>query len=1072
MCSRFDFGGGFRYFKSMSTAAAFVRRACFPTVAAIVALQFVSPLHAEDPLPQVERLKSSPVLQHLKPNPIAGEPKTAAERTLAQMYVPEGFKVDLIAAEPDIHQPIAFAWDERGRIWVVEAYSYPTKRPAGEGLDKVVIFADEDGDGHFETRKVFAEGLNLASGIEVGYGGVWIGAAPELLFIPDRNRDDVPDGPPQVLLDGFGYQDTHETLNSFLWGPDGWLYGIQGVFNTARIGKPGVPPEQRPELRAGVWRFHPVRHEFEIFAHGGSNPWGLDYDEHGELFMTHCRSYWGKGFTTHVIQGGQFWNQVNANYAPFIIANPPPEFPEFRNYLLASARYGHGAGGAGPRGSDAIYGGHSHVGTMIYLGDNWPDEYRGHLFTHNLGGHQINHEINEPLGSGYNTVSAGKDMLFCTDPSYVAVDLQYGPDGAVYIIDWVDPQHCHNPNTERWDRTNGRIYRMQWQATFKPVKVNLGAMSDVELVKQLKHKNQWYARTARRLLHERAIEEKTLQPQALTSLGNLLKSDLGQSIRLNALWTRYLTGDLPSKEALDTLAIDQDEHVRGWLVQLISESVSMLSNGQDSIQPRMIPDNDAALRASSFMGALAKRETSPLVRRYYASATGKLRRPSLAAALSQFDNDSDDRNLPFLIWHQLAPLISANKSSYRTDQIQWEAATEYGVDDALFLARVAKIPQLADWIYWYAATLEGEPLNRVVGTLTDLSGEALHKRLAGLWLAMEPRANLPMPAGWKDIAPKLYGDANPKVQRLAERLAAVFGDDSAFPRLRSTLADTSADADSRKHAFAVLSRAQDRASLNTFVGLLDDSAFRLPAIQLLARFDAPSVSDALIRQFKGYLPTEKSAALTTLTGRAPYAIALLEAVSSDAIPRSELTAFHVRQLTSLGNADVDRRVESLWGPIKQTPAEKLERIDRLEKVFNEAPLWAYSANAGREHFEKLCMACHKLGELGQQLGPELTGAGKHGVRYYLENIIDPDAVVGTDFELTTVETKNDEVISGLLVNETASALTLRTTVGESVVAKADIRERTKSQKSLMPEGLLEALPDREQIELLKFLTSN
>jgi putative heme-binding domain-containing protein len=363
-------------------------------------------------------------------------------------------------------------------------------------------------------------------------------------------------------------------------------------------------------------------------------------------------------------------------------------------------------------------------------------------------------------------------------------------------------------------------------------------------------------------------------------------------------------------------------------------------------------------------------------------------------------------------------------------------------------------------------------LNRVVGTLTELSGEPLHKRLAGLWLAMEPRANLPMPAGWKAVAPKLYGNANPKVQRLAERLAAVFGDDSAFPRLRTTLADTSADAEARKHAFAVLSRAQDRASLNTFVALLNDSAFRLPAIQLLARFDAPPVSDALIRQFKGYSPTEKSAALTTLTGRAPYAVALLEAVSSDAIPRSELTAFHVRQLTSLGNADVDRRVESLWGPIKQTPAEKLERIDRLEKVFNEAPLWAYSANAGRQLFEKLCMSCHKLGDLGQQLGPELTGAGKHGVRYYLENIIDPDAVVGTDFELTTVETKNDEVISGLLVNETASAITLRTTVGESVVPKADIRQRTRSDRSLMPEGILEGLDDREQIELLKYLLGN
>jgi len=1028
----------------MSSASKLIRRRRVVIGLALAALQWVSPLHAEDPLPQVERLKSSPVLQQLKPNPVAGEPKTAAERTLAQMYVPEGFKVELIAAEPDIHQPIAFAWDERGRLWVVEAYSYPTKRPAGEGLDKVVIFADEDGNGSFETRKVFAEGLNLASGIEIGYGGVWIGAAPELLFIPDRNRDDVPDGPPQVLLDGFGYQDTHETLNSFLWGPDGWLYGIQGVFNTARIGKPGVPPEQRPELRAGVWRYHPVRHEFEIFAHGGSNPWGLDYDEHGELFMTHCRSYWGKGFTTHVIQGGQFWNQVNANYSPFIIANPPPEFPEFRNYLLASARYGHGAGGAGPRGSDAIYGGHSHVGTMIYLGDNWPDEYRGHLFTHNLGGHQINHEINQPLGSGYETVSAGKDMLFCTDPSYVAVDLQYGPDGAVYIIDWVDPQHCHNPNTERWDRTNGRIYRMQWQATFQPVKVNLGAMSDVELVEQLKHKNQWYARTARRLLHEKATT-KSVNGEALTRLREAATRSEDPQLQLESIWTLHLAigTNRPAVQQMvnpDTFR-GSSERVRSLFVRTAVDSALDVGT----------PDFGKQLLSYAWL------DNSPVVRRELASSVTRL--PSadgwqIAESLARQAEDKDDRNLPYLLWHGLAPLVSKD------------------IDRAFALAQSTKVPQLSDWIYWYAATLEGEPLNRVVGTLNELSGESLHKRLAGLWLAMEPRANLPMPAGWKALAPKLYGDANPKVQRLAERLAAVFGDDSSFPRLRTTLADTSADAEARKHAFAVLSRAQDRASLNTFVGLLDDRAFRLPAIQLLARFDAPSVSDALIREFKSYSPTEKSAALTTLTGRAPYGIALLDAVGSDTIPRSELTAFHVRQLTSLGNADVDRRVESLWGPIKQTPAEKLERIGRLEKVFNEAPLWAYSANAGQEHFEKLCMSCHKLGDLGQQLGPELTGAGKHGVRYYLENVIDPDAVVGTDFELTTVETKSDEVISGLLVNETASAITLRTTVGESVVAKADIQSRTKSQKSLMPEGLLEALPDREQIELLKFLTGN
>src|SRR5688572_27797836 len=231
---------------------------------------------SEEPLPDVSRLQSSPILRHLKKNPITFEPKTPAEKTVAQFYVPEGFRVDLVLSEPDLHQPIAFTFDERGRLWIAEAYSYPTKRAPGEGEDKIVIFEDKDGDGKLETRKVFAEKLNLVSGFELGYGGVWVGAAPELLFIPDKNRDDLPDSAPQVLLDGFGYQDTHECLNSFLWGPDGWLYGNQGVFNLAHIGKPGAPAAERQELRAGVWRYHPVRHKFEIFAHGGSNPWGLD----------------------------------------------------------------------------------------------------------------------------------------------------------------------------------------------------------------------------------------------------------------------------------------------------------------------------------------------------------------------------------------------------------------------------------------------------------------------------------------------------------------------------------------------------------------------------------------------------------------------------------------------------------------------------------------------------------------------------------------------------------------------------------------------------------------------------
>ena len=286
--------------------------------------------------------------------------------------------------------------------------------------------------------------------------------------------------------------------------------------------------------------------------------------------MTHCRSYWGMGPTTHVFQGGHFWNQANANYAPFIIANPPEDFPGFRNYLLASARYDHGAGGAGKPGSDLIYGGHSHVGTMIYLGDNWPPEFRGHLFTHNLHGHQINQQVNQRLGSGFDTVHAGQDMFFCSDPRYVAVDLQYGPDGAVYVIDWYDQQHCHNPNTELWDRGNGRIYRIEYSATYQPRKVDLASLEDAKLVELHHRTNEWFVRTARRLLHERSTM-RAIDSGAATALVEMARRDPEPSRRLRALWTLHAIGAFSDTAARQALA-DANEYVRGWAIQLLADS--------------------------------------------------------------------------------------------------------------------------------------------------------------------------------------------------------------------------------------------------------------------------------------------------------------------------------------------------------------------------------------------------------------------------------------------------------------------------------------------------------------------
>ncbi|MEO5803721.1 MAG: PVC-type heme-binding CxxCH protein, partial [Verrucomicrobiota bacterium] len=232
---------------------------------------------------------------------------------VAKMTVPPGFKATLFAGEPDVKQPIAFAIDHRGRLWVAEAYTYPKRAPEGEGKDRIIVFEDTDGDGKFNKRTVFMEGLNLVSGIELGFGGVYVGAAPYLMFIPIADGDEPkPAGKPEILLDGWDFaRDTHETLNSFKWGPDGWLYGCHGVFCPSLVGKPGATESERQWMDAGIWRYHPTKKVFEVFAEGTSNPWGFDFDEHGQLFEEACVI----PHLFHMIQGGRYQRQGGEHFA-------------------------------------------------------------------------------------------------------------------------------------------------------------------------------------------------------------------------------------------------------------------------------------------------------------------------------------------------------------------------------------------------------------------------------------------------------------------------------------------------------------------------------------------------------------------------------------------------------------------------------------------------------------------------------------------------------------------------------------------------------------------------------------
>ena len=586
------------------------------------------------------------------------------------MTLPKGFSVTLAAAEPDVVRPIAFTLDDRGRLWVAEAHTYPVRASEGKGQDRILILEDTDGDGRLDSRKVFTEGLNLVSGIEVGFGGVWVGAAPNLLFIPMAEGTDRPSGPPQVLLDGWGYQDTHEMLNTFSWGPDGWLYGTHGVFTDSNVGKPGAPDSERVRLNGAVWRYHPTTHAFEVFAEGTSNPWGLDFNDYGHAFVTACVIE----HLYHVIPGARYKRQAGQHFNPNIFAD-----------IKTIADHVHWVGNKGPHAgnsrSDAAGGGHAHAGAMIYLGgDNWPKEYRDAIFMNNIHGARTNMDRLERSGSGY-AASHGPDFLKANDSWSQMLNFRYGPDGSVHVIDWYDKNQCHSSNPEVHDKTLGRIFKISHEGD-KWVKVDLGKLSSDQLVDLQLNRNDWYVRHARRLLQERGAD-----PKVHERLKRILKENPDVTRKLRAMWALHVTHGLSERD-LQQLLDHDSEYVRSWAVSLLVESK----------QP-----SDATLKQ---FARLATRDSSPLVRLYLASALQRVppaKRWDVLTGLLAHPEDAADHNQPLMVWYAAEP------------------AVQLDMPRALTLAAETKLPNLFAYTVRRIAAVGTQNALR---TLTDRLGRA------------------------------------------------------------------------------------------------------------------------------------------------------------------------------------------------------------------------------------------------------------------------------------------------------------------------------------------------------------
>lgn len=936
------------------------------------------------------------------------------EQAVAKMTVPAGFEAKLYAEEPAITQPMAFCWDDRGRLWVAENRDYETRRTgfSTHGDSRILILEDTDGDGKMDTRKVFLEGIPFPAAIAVGFDGLWLGAPPNLLFVPDRNRDDIADPDIEVRLTGWGIQDRHETLNSFAWGPDGWLYGCQGFATQSKVGKPadggrvfrkGDPFPENPAVKdpqfidGGVWRYHPTKDRFEVVAHGFSNPWGLDFDDHGQLFITACviPHLW------HVLPGGVYHRQGGKHINPHVYA-------DIRTIADHKHRSAHG-------------------GARIYLADEFPREYRDRIFMANIHEHALLTDTLEPKGSGF-VGRHGDDTLLANDAQWVGFSVEIGPDGAVYILDWHDADICGNSIA---NKETGRIFRLAPKGLAGKTGLNLAAQSDAELVALQQHRNDWYVRRARVLLQQRAHEGR-LDARVPALLWDQFAQADTAAKKLRALWALHVTKNLPAGRLLPLLD-HAEPYLRGWAIQLLGEDFA----------------TDAAMLRK--FAELARRDPSPVVRVYLAAALQRLplaERWPIAQALVAHAADAADHNIPKMLWFAIEPLVPADPAR------------------ALALAAQSEIPVLTQWIARRATA--AKQTETVAATLASATRPGVRLALLeGLRDGLNAlgRREMGPPANWATATAAVGAAADPRLRELLAQVGQLFGDAAATAAQLGVLRDAAAPAARRREVLQGFVRDAYAPALPAILALLGDAPLRRDALRALAAFDDRTIAPALLKDYASWPAADKAEAILTLTSRRSTAEALFAALKKGTLPRRDVSAFAARQLQRvIGPAFVD-----FWGPIAQLDDEKQADLAKFKRLLTDEVLARANVGHGRAVFERTCSACHQLYGTGGNIGPDLTGSNRANLDYILTEIIIPSEVMQDGYHLVTVTTRDGRTLAGNAAAEDDQQLTLRLIGQDTVIPKAEILSREKSPVSMMPEGLLKTLSNDEVRDLIAYL---
>lgn len=953
------------------------------------------------------------------------------EEALKRMRVADGFEVKLVASEPGIRQPVTMSFDERGRIWVIQYLQYPN--PAGlkavsvdqylrtkydrvpeppprgpKGADKITICEDTDGDGTADKFKDFVTGLNLASGMALGHGGVFVVQPPYLLYYADKNHDDIPDGNPEVLLTGFGMEDSHAFANSLQSGPDGWLYGAHGSTVTANIR--GI------EFQQGIWRYHPITRKFELFCEGGGNTWGVDFNEDGEII---AGTNFGEKIGLHQVQGG-YYVKGFAKHGPL---HNPHAYGYFEHMLMRGFK-----------------GGHVTCGGIVYQGGAFPEQFNGSYIAANLLSSAVYwHKLSRD-GSSWKGEFGGA-LLETHDNTFRPIDCLTGPDGAVYVVDWCDPRASHVDPVDNWDKSNGRIYRVQSaeQGTRNTPASNLAKLSSDELVNHLTNRNDWFRRMARQILAERS------DTSVVVRLRNQTLQGTNGPLALQSLWALNGVGAL-GEDVFARSLHHPHAPVRAWAARLLGDT--------KEISPQLL----------RHVVSVARTEQNAAVRGQLASSSRRW--PMRAAAtvvreLLQHDDDVNDPHIPLLLWWAIDEKLLHDQSdgiAVLTTAADWQQPlmrTHILERLARRYASETNLPsrQACAWLLNAAPDVE----------LREIVLRGFDKAWEGQGAANRVEVREALAAVWSPHDPLML------------RVGLRLGLTEAEQRATERLLDTRWPENDRAVLAETLGQCAAISAVPSLLRLLGEKPrLQLAAVSALQRFDDERVAPALLKAHSTVASETRARIRTALAGRASSALALVRAVDEQTVNAQDISPDLLRQMLRHNDPALTAAIEKRWGKLQsQSSAEKTSALNQLKLVLNPSGTthrFKGDAAEGRKLFTQLCANCHKLFNEGSALGPELTGADRKNVDWLLSQIVDPSAFIRPEYVNHNVEMKDGRSLSGLLVEQSDAALTLLDAQNQrTVLNRNDVKSVSASSTSLMPEGLLEALTPQQVRDLFSYL---